>query len=93
MLLLLLSFYLFVRSEVENAQFKKNFQDKKNRANYLCEKLDFVRKKIGAHLSHPPRLAEQSISSNLGTSIRDIRSSTLFQCKNPYTPNMRNTET
>ena len=48
---------------------------------------------MGAHLSHPPRLAEQSISSNLGTSVCDIRSSTLFQCKNPYALNMQNTET
>ena len=29
MLLLLLSFYLFVRFEIENARFKKNFQVKK----------------------------------------------------------------
>ena len=48
---------------------------------------------MGAHLSHPPRLAEQSISCNLGSSVRDISSLKLFQCKNPYTPNMRNTET
>ena len=35
MLLLLLSFYLFVRSEVEDAQFKKNFQVKKKQLHHV----------------------------------------------------------
>ena len=48
---------------------------------------------MATHLSHPPRPAEQLISSNLGSRVRDIRSSTLFQCKNPYATNMQNTET
>ena len=48
---------------------------------------------MSAHLSHLPRLAEQTISSNLGSSVRDISFSTPFRCKNPYIPNMQNTET
>ena len=48
---------------------------------------------MGVRLSQPPRLAEQTVSCNLGSSVRDISSSTLFQCKNPYAPNMQNTET
>ena len=48
---------------------------------------------MGAQLSHLLRLPEQTILSNLASSVRDISSSTPFPCKNPYIPNMLNTET